>query len=301
MSAADSTVLDRFAFVIPPLSSPLIFPQLRLDTAAACPPARPLSIHPTGTKRARPAADIDGGNSIHGRKKRRLRLQFITSRLSRPYSEPPSHIASRGNSKIAVWFRQALGTLPPPPPLRKAAVLNRVRMQARARHAEMPKKPRPNLHVVAGAFQSFTHRSEEWTGGDVRSKSSRGDKSGSGETQRTRQVHQFEGSVFRPSAISTSGVSNYDALDSDDDSSPGDEDTFGEPVGAGTNIVDFGVLMTPRPGGVGHDQTDVFAKSSQLATEAKGEELSLSVPEEKVVEILKENNPQKDLVLERTV
>jgi len=49
---------------------------------------------------------------------------LITSRLSRPFSAPPTHIVDRGSSKIAVWAKQkALGRNL----LRKAAIMNRVR------------------------------------------------------------------------------------------------------------------------------------------------------------------------------
>ncbi|KAH0547863.1 hypothetical protein GP486_008396 [Trichoglossum hirsutum] len=76
-------------------------------------------------KRHRPLADVDGDTS--GRvmkKKRRLRLRLITSRLSRPFSAPPTHIVDRGPSKIAVWVKQKkLGQNL----LRKAAIMNRIR------------------------------------------------------------------------------------------------------------------------------------------------------------------------------
>src|SRR5436190_8527596 len=77
------------------------------------------------TKRRRPLTDVDGeGSQGLTKKKRRLRLVFITSRLSRPFSSPPTHIVSRGFSKIAVWAKQkALGRNL----LRKVAIMNRVR------------------------------------------------------------------------------------------------------------------------------------------------------------------------------
>ncbi|KAH7063684.1 hypothetical protein B0J12DRAFT_178043 [Macrophomina phaseolina] len=57
------------------------------------------------------------------RKKRRLRLTLITSRLSLPFAVPTTHIIDRGRSRIAVWAKQkALGRSL----LRKAAILNRV-------------------------------------------------------------------------------------------------------------------------------------------------------------------------------
>ena len=101
-------------------------------TLAAGPPLklcfdRPLPIpHPTNrpVKRRRALSDVDGDGN-EGRKKRRLRLQLITSRLSRPFSQPASNIVSHGISKIAVWGarnRNSSKTV-----LRKAAIMNRVR------------------------------------------------------------------------------------------------------------------------------------------------------------------------------
>jgi len=76
-------------------------------------------------KRRRALSDVDGDGN-EGRKKRRLRLHLITSRLSRPFSQPASNIVNRGISKIAIWGKnKALGRNM----LRKAAIMNRVRMR----------------------------------------------------------------------------------------------------------------------------------------------------------------------------
>jgi|SRR5579862_9069367 len=85
-------------------------------------------------KRHRPLADIDGEtNGGFMKKKRRLRLVLITSRLSRPFSAPPTHIVDRGSSKIAVWAKQkALGRNL----LRKAAIMNRVKKHIAEAEAE---------------------------------------------------------------------------------------------------------------------------------------------------------------------
>src|SRR5277367_2581718 len=55
-------------------------------------------------KRRRPLWDVDGGTS-EGKKKRRLRLNLITSRLSQPFSIPATNIVNRGISKIAIWAK----------------------------------------------------------------------------------------------------------------------------------------------------------------------------------------------------
>ncbi|KAG9198676.1 hypothetical protein G6514_009714 [Epicoccum nigrum] len=78
-------------------------------------------------KRGRAAADVDGEHSCVQKKKRRLRLFLITSRLSPQYSHPATNIVDKGSSKIAVWVKQkAAGRNL----LRKAAVLNRIRRSA---------------------------------------------------------------------------------------------------------------------------------------------------------------------------
>ena len=78
-------------------------------------------------KRSRVAADIDGEHSCMQKKKRRLRLFLITSRLSPQFSHPATNIVDRGSSKIAVWAKQkALGRNL----LRKAAILNCIGRQA---------------------------------------------------------------------------------------------------------------------------------------------------------------------------
>ncbi|KAF2468841.1 uncharacterized protein BDR25DRAFT_357208 [Lindgomyces ingoldianus] len=88
-------------------------------------PPRPSPPRPR--KRCRAVTDVDGEYSCLHKKKRRLRLFLITSRLSPQFSHPATNIVDRGSSKIAVWAKQrALGRNL----LRKAAILNRIRRQA---------------------------------------------------------------------------------------------------------------------------------------------------------------------------
>jgi hypothetical protein len=95
-------------------------------------PETPLSFLPGSPpsplgKRRRPIADVDSEYSCLHKKKRRLRLFLITSRLSPQFSHPATNIVDRGSSKIAVWAKQrALGRNI----LRKAAILNRIRRQS---------------------------------------------------------------------------------------------------------------------------------------------------------------------------
>ncbi|KLJ06048.1 hypothetical protein EMPG_10528 [Blastomyces silverae] len=88
------------------------------------------------SKRPRPLTDVDGEGSVgQQKKKRRLRLVLVTSRLSCPFSSPPTHIVTRGSSKIAVWAKQkALGRSL----LRKAAIMNRIRKHALANYNRDP-------------------------------------------------------------------------------------------------------------------------------------------------------------------
>lgn len=86
-------------------------------------------------KRTRPLADIDNLES-DSKKKRRLRLLLITSRLSRPFSTPATHIVDRGSSKIAVWAKKKSLV---PQVLRKAAIMNHIRCRVREKEAWLRK------------------------------------------------------------------------------------------------------------------------------------------------------------------
>ncbi|RFU79381.1 hypothetical protein TARUN_2836 [Trichoderma arundinaceum] len=54
-----------------------------------------------GTKRCRLGSDVEGPNTTTvSRKKRRLRTQLITSRLSQPFSQPATHILNREGRQV---------------------------------------------------------------------------------------------------------------------------------------------------------------------------------------------------------
>ena len=74
-------------------------------------------------------SDIEGWEHLP-RKKRRLRFELFTSRLSRPYATPPTHIVGTRASRVGIWSRQRLsgGKL-----LRKAAMLNSIAIKRRLR------------------------------------------------------------------------------------------------------------------------------------------------------------------------
>ena len=73
-------------------------------------------------KRSRPQEEIDRFGESVSRKKRRLRHELVTSRLSKPYATPATHIA-QGAWRLGVWARQRLSgdSL-----LRKGAILNSI-------------------------------------------------------------------------------------------------------------------------------------------------------------------------------
>ncbi|CAF9907975.1 hypothetical protein IMSHALPRED_006548 [Imshaugia aleurites] len=85
-------------------------------------------VTPRVLKRPRPLEEIDRFRESVSRKKRRLRHDLVTSRLSRPYATPATHIG-RGAWRLGVWARQRLsgGLL-----LRKGAILNSIAKRKKA-------------------------------------------------------------------------------------------------------------------------------------------------------------------------
>lgn len=124
-SAALPSIRPTFTF---PNTSNTEF-TFRISPRAEIPLPIPSPSPPTvgSWKRGRSVGDVDGEYSSLHKKKRRLRLFLITSRLSPQFSHPATNIVDRGSSKIAVWAKQrALGRHI----LRKAAILNRIRLQS---------------------------------------------------------------------------------------------------------------------------------------------------------------------------
>ncbi len=82
------------------------------------------------------------------RKKRRLRHELVTSRLSRPYATPATHIA-RGAWRLGVWARQRLsgGLL-----LRKGAILNSIAKKKKRAISESTKKTEVQEPNVANKY-----------------------------------------------------------------------------------------------------------------------------------------------------
>ncbi|KAI0180614.1 hypothetical protein GGR52DRAFT_251831 [Hypoxylon sp. FL1284] len=115
-------------------------PQVFNFAPAALP--RPLNLVLRPAKRTRALHDVDGpGTSELPCKKRRLRLELVTSRLSQPYSWPATHILNResGDDDAPMLNRflkfAAMGALKKAGHqsaiVRKAAILNRVRIGVR--------------------------------------------------------------------------------------------------------------------------------------------------------------------------
>ncbi|KAL9607438.1 MAG: hypothetical protein Q9167_007652 [Letrouitia subvulpina] len=78
-------------------------------------------------KRARPEGDVDGeGSENLQRKKRRLQFNLVTSRLSKPYAAPATHIISRRVSRKGIWLKEKI---PRRGLLLHAAILNSVRVR----------------------------------------------------------------------------------------------------------------------------------------------------------------------------
>ncbi|KAL8930713.1 MAG: hypothetical protein Q9208_000584 [Pyrenodesmia sp. 3 TL-2023] len=83
-------------------------------------------------KRHRVETDVDGEDSVEPKKKRRLRLDLVTSRLSQPYATPATHIISRKFRRPGPWAKPRTRVRSP---LRRAAILNAIRIRrAPAKH-----------------------------------------------------------------------------------------------------------------------------------------------------------------------
>lgn len=192
-------------------------------------------------KRRRPLWDIDGGSS-EGKKKRRLRFNLITSRLSKPFSSPATNIINRGSSKIAVWAknRKLDKNL-----LRKGAIMNRVRSTLDAAKAIVHQETiRPGI----GLKELMVHqRSKVWE--------------------------------LPPSPL---GLSNYDALDLEDDcDDEGTDDIYS----------DFNIMKPYSPGDESYDYLDEL---DGIPTEIL-DDTPPPPDDEQLTEMLKEKERHREL------
>lgn len=216
-----------FTFVLTPSS------KYTFTSKLSPPPPRPAPF-----KRRRPLWDVDG--SPHPtKKKRRLRLGLVTSRLSRPFSSPASNIADRGVARVgsASW---PVPRRPEKNELRKAAIMNRVRQRLSVLKAAQVKQSPP-----ASVPQKRTH-SQLVSALALRDVVA--------PMARTYEVP----SQLPPSPL---GLSNYDALDLEEEEGLGidreGEDIDADMSGCGRGYYsDFSVRRSPRPEGEDYDYLD---------------------------------------------
>lgn len=203
-------------------------------------------------KRRRPLWDVDGGMS-EGKKKRRLRLNLITSRLSRPFSAPATNIVDRGISKIAIW---AKGRPSDKSLLRKAAIMNRVRRSIEA--AKVPVVHQEELSRPAMGFRQVMH------------------------VQRPRYLDI-------PPPPSPLGLSNYDALDLEDEDMFDNENGEGDHAGSSVIYSDFNKMNQCSM--VDGDEYDYLDELDGI----EPEERPPPPLDERVVEMMREKERQKEL------
>lgn len=158
-----------------PPSEPPVTSTRRAKPSHFLPIASLLNPH-TGLKRRRHGLDVDGPNTAAlSSKKRRLRLDLVTSPLSRPYAQPASHIHVRTDSKAAacpsakkdanVSAQPRLPHLPATSFLR-LSVVNRIRERMELRPPPIFKLSRADLGLDAAPKASwFRSRPRYQSGG----------------------------------------------------------------------------------------------------------------------------------------
>jgi len=203
-------------------------------------------------KRRRALSDVDGAGNQE-RKKRRLRLHLITSRLSRPFSQPASNIVNRGNSKIAAWGKnKALGRNV----LRKAAIMNRVRLR---------------LSAAKDVMRQQQERRETLALKEI-------------VVQKPR--HEL------PLPPSPLGLSNYDALDLEDDML---DEEFGGGIERCESIYsDFNIMNPTSADGDAYDYLDALDALDGISPGDLTDTPPAPPEDGELVEILREEERQGD-------
>ncbi|KAI9678643.1 MAG: hypothetical protein M1817_005700 [Caeruleum heppii] len=231
---------------------------------------RPDHLPPTPSrscKRARPLSDVDDDVSSIRKKKRRLRLLLITSRLSRPFSSPPTHIVDRGTSKIAVWAKQkALGRNL----LRKQAIMNRIRQITAATREEerrrMERARQAFMYTLPFEMYSQKAPTNTWV------------------SRQQSSLVQIPRRQYLPLPPSPLGLSNYDALDLEDDWPDEEQD---EEDSSDVNS-DFNILDPSESVLDDYDSLEAVAKPLTAVPVSK-------VPHGKASEMVKERERQKEV------
>ncbi|TGO18254.1 hypothetical protein BTUL_0011g00600 [Botrytis tulipae] len=239
---------------------------------------------PYRSKRTRPLSDVDGNLNLNtvnegpGRKKRRLRLHLITSRLSRPFSVPASYKHARifgmkgvcvkgvggvkrlgvfgGDGKVGGKKEIGIGRNV----LRKVAIFNRIRLQMR-------------MH---GTRESMFREQKQQTLLDVDMHLR--------EILEEKQNKRWNELVLPPSPL---GRSNYDVLDSEDEMLMDElEDGCEKMI-----YSDFNVMCSSEEG---EDEYEYLDTLDGLSPENMQEQ-PLSPPEdERIVEMLREEERLHD-------
>ncbi|MCJ1230605.1 hypothetical protein MMC12_007279 [Toensbergia leucococca] len=218
------------------------------------------------SKRLREQADVDGeGSENTQKKKRRLRLDLITSRLSRPYATPATHIIGRGVSKIATWARRkALGRVS----LRKAASLNWIRMKKASTEDAKKRQLRPaeNTPLHDESYETLSA-----SAADNRQRQS---------SPPPRSIAHQEHLPPFPSPL---GASYYDAFDEEGDPFDEDQDTAENE----TVYSDFNRLETMD---LDEDNYDSLAPFESNPVE----DLRPPTPGREIVDLIMENERQEE-------
>ncbi|KAL8908153.1 MAG: hypothetical protein Q9207_000976 [Kuettlingeria erythrocarpa] len=171
---------------IPPASLPLTI--------------REASSPPSILKRHRVETDVDGEDSVEPKKKRRLRLDLVTSRLSQPYATPTTHIISRKFRRPGPWTKPQNRVRSP---LRRAAILNAIRIRRAPAKNFGPRET--NLLTGLKPQKELDHTEVDLVSQGVR-------------TPRGPMPNGCSPQQYLPPPPSPLGPSNYyDALDEDDD------------------------------------------------------------------------------------
>ena len=237
-----------------------------------------MTTSPSSFKRSRPLPDGGEGSC---RKKRRLRLKLITSRLSRPFSSPSSHIIDRGASKIAIWAKQkCLGRNL----LRKAAIMNRVRQQSAAAAAVRASDQR----TLEAARQAFMYVSEL----AARQSRSCPDRMLNGGSRRQCQIVQIPRREYIPLPPSPLGLSNYDALDLEDEIHLEQHE---EEHVVPTMYSDFSLLGPSEP--VVSDYDDLDRLETPITNQPEGP-VAIGDEDDTETEILHEREKHKQMAFE---
>ncbi|KAL8718334.1 MAG: hypothetical protein Q9225_004513 [Loekoesia sp. 1 TL-2023] len=151
-------------------------------------------------KRHRSETDVDGEDSINSqRKKRRLRFDLVTSRLSKPYATPATHIIIRKGRRPGPWTKPRISARSP---LRRAAILNAVKVKRTSAKNFGPKEAK----LLTGLKPQKEPDLMEF---DLITQGIRTPK-GSMPNEDLPKHHS-------PPSPSPWGPSNYEALDEDDD------------------------------------------------------------------------------------